>query len=89
MQKEHLLKNQTDDSAARIFEIDQIIRSKQEDEKFVFMHRFHTTSLQKGVDLLTNDVKKYEKHLMGDYAEFLSEAFDSRVEEFYANYFLD
>ena len=65
------------------------MRSNQEDEKSVFMHKFHKESLQKGVDFLTNDVQKYVKNLIGDYAEFLADTFELRVDKFYANYFED
>ena len=63
--------------------------SKREDDKSVFMHKFHGETLQKGVDLLTQDVSKYEAGLVTDYENYLTDKLDPKVQEFYKDYFKD
>ena len=52
-QKDYIFKKGEQDSVSRIEELDQIMEGEREDDKSVFMHQFHSESLQHGLDLLT------------------------------------
>ena len=54
-QKDYIFKKEYDqsESVAQIEKLDQTIASGSEDDKSVFMHGFHSESLQEGINLLT------------------------------------
>ena len=87
--KELIFKKEQQNSAAQIKELDKIMGSKHEDEKWVFMHQFHSESLQEGIDLLLQDVSSYLKSLTANFQEYLTDKFDPRVQEFYKDYSID
>ena len=58
------------------------MKSKNQDEKSAFMHKFHNQSMYEGLQLLEQDIRKQIQTLVSDFESYLSDTFDSRLAEF-------
>ena len=84
-----IFKKEGQDSVSQIKDLDQIMASKHEDDKWVFMHKFHSESLQEGIDLLMQDVSFYVTSLTANFRQYLIDKFDPRVQALYKEYHVD
>ena len=65
------------------------MRTKNQDDQWRFMHKFHSESLREGVDLKMQEVSNHEAGLLADYEQFLTDKFDPKMQELYKGYYVD